>query len=120
MKKQTQLIKLTAEILAAALFLSGCASKPAAAPETAPTSAVETSAPETAPAAETKVQETTAETKAAETKAQETKPGTDPAEPENGLKWWQKTNVCEIYVRSFNDTDGDGVGDLNGITEKLD
>ena len=107
MKKQTQLIKLTAEILAAALFLSGCASKPAAAPETAP-------------AAETKAQETTAETKAAETKAQETKPGTDPAEPENGLKWWQKTNVCEIYVRSFNDTDGDGVGDLNGITEKLD
>ena len=36
MKKQTQLIKITAEILAAALFLSGCASKPAAAPETAP------------------------------------------------------------------------------------
>ena len=37
-----------------------------------------------------------------------------------GLKWWQKTNVCEIYIRSFNDTDGDGIGDLNGITEKLD
>ncbi len=38
----------------------------------------------------------------------------------NGLKWWQKTNVCEIYIRSFNDTDGDGYGDINGVTEKLD
>ena len=35
------------------------------------------------------------------------------------MKWWQGTNICEIYVRSFNDTDGDGIGDLNGITEKL-
>ena len=36
------------------------------------------------------------------------------------LKWWQKTVVCEIYIRSFNDTDGDGIGDLNGVTQKLD
>ncbi|MBO4395842.1 MAG: alpha-glucosidase [Eubacterium sp.] len=36
------------------------------------------------------------------------------------LKWWQKTNVYEIYVNSFQDTDGDGYGDLNGITQHLD
>ena len=112
MKRQSRFIQITAEVLAAVLCLSGCASKPAAAPEPAPTSAAETT-----PSAETGAKETEAETRTAETKAQETEPA---AEPEGGLKWWQKTNVCEIYVRSFNDTDGDGVGDLNGITEKLD
>ena len=53
----------------------------------------------------------------AEQVQQDQEGGTEMAE---GLKWWQKTNVCEIYVRSFNDTDGDGIGDLNGVTEKLD
>ena len=35
-------------------------------------------------------------------------------------KWWESAVCYEIYVRSFNDSNGDGVGDLNGITEKLD
>lgn len=34
--------------------------------------------------------------------------------------WWQDAVFYEIFVRSFNDTDGDGIGDFNGITEKLD
>jgi alpha-glucosidase len=35
-------------------------------------------------------------------------------------RWWQKGIVYEIYVRSFADADGDGVGDLEGIRSRLD
>lgn len=36
------------------------------------------------------------------------------------IRWWQKTNVYEVYVNSFQDTDGSGYGDLKGITKHLD
>ena len=36
------------------------------------------------------------------------------------LAWWQRTNVYEIYANSFQDTDGNGYGDLPGIVQHLD
>ena len=36
------------------------------------------------------------------------------------LSWWQQAVVYEIYPRSFQDSESDGVGDLNGILQRLD
>src|SRR5271165_7459813 len=34
--------------------------------------------------------------------------------------WWKHALIYEIYPRSFQDSNGDGIGDLKGVTERLD
>jgi alpha-amylase len=44
----------------------------------------------------------------------------DPYAGTDGFRWWNDTVFYEIFVRSFRDSDGDGIGDFKGIIEKLD
>jgi glycosidase len=44
--------------------------------------------------------------------------GATPAPPTS--PWWDDAVCYEVFVRSFFDSDGDGIGDLNGLTAKLD
>jgi alpha-glucosidase len=50
-------------------------------------------------------------------KPRATKPA---ASQQNELDWWKNAVIYEIYPRSFQDSNGDGIGDLNGITKRLD
>jgi glycosidase len=34
------------------------------------------------------------------------------------LKWWQRGVIYQIYARSFQDSNGDGIGDLPGIIRR--
>ncbi|MEA3080731.1 MAG: alpha-glucosidase, partial [Sphingomonadales bacterium] len=34
--------------------------------------------------------------------------------------WWKRGIICQVYPRSFQDTNADGIGDLEGIRRRLD
>ena len=40
--------------------------------------------------------------------------------PDDDLPWWKTAVIYQIYPRSFLDTDGDGIGDLEGVRRRLD
>src|SRR3954462_2426158 len=43
-------------------------------------------------------------------------PGTD----HDAVPWWQRGLIYQVYPRSFQDSNGDGIGDLEGIRSRLD
>ncbi|PVX51767.1 glycosidase [Balneicella halophila] len=47
-------------------------------------------------------------------------PETESPQAQGATYWWNEAVFYEIFVRSFYDSDGDGIGDINGIREKLD
>ncbi|MFF2810427.1 glycoside hydrolase family 13 protein [Streptomyces sp. NPDC058000] len=46
-------------------------------------------------------------------------PAPQAAGPDRGRGWWRDAVIYQVYVRSFADSDGDGIGDLRGVRDRL-
>ncbi|HEX6383690.1 MAG TPA: alpha-amylase family glycosyl hydrolase [Anaerolineae bacterium] len=109
MKRYTPL----ALLLLLALFLAGCDAETAPATDTP---AVTTDVADVEPTPDSELAEPPSPTATLEPT-----PESDPLfTGSDGFPWWNDAVFYEIFVRSFYDSDGDGVGDLNGVIEKLD
>jgi alpha-amylase len=74
-----------------------------------------------APAAQPAVVGETAVPPTPALEAEELEPELEEEEVSVGaVRWWDDAVFYEIFVRSFYDSDGDGIGDLNGLSAKLD
>lgn len=62
----------------------------------------------------------TPEVTATSTIAETIEAATPVASPAKETPWWKTAVFYEIFVRSYFDSNGDGIGDFNGITQKLD
>jgi alpha-amylase len=118
MRKQSPIVfsLLLAALLAGCVAGSPTAATPSAILATA-TAAVPTAAPTTIPAtaAPATVAASPTPLAAAPVQAVQGLPaGTD------GYPWWNDTVFYEVFVRSFYDSNGDGIGDLDGLMSKLD
>ena len=112
--KQSRLYLIVAAALAL-WVLAGCTSPPAATPTQPPSTDVATAVLPTATVAPPTATPLPTATSAPPT------PTPDPlVQGTDGLPWWNDTVFYQVFVRSFYDSDGDGIGDLNGLIEKLD
>jgi glycosidase len=98
-------------LLLALALLAACSG--GAAPAPVATAVAPTAAPTTAPT--TAPQPTTAPTA-----APTTAPTTVPTPALVTMPWWNNDTFYEIFVRSFQDSNGDGIGDFKGLISKLD
>lgn len=74
----------------------------------------------TAVPVETKIAKPTKEPVAGDPTAIAVDPITGMPEGTDGYPWWNDSIFYEVFLRSFYDSDGDGIGDFNGLVEKLD